>query len=168
MAKRLIGKLLTFKFVGRKDNISGIVLDYNDNWTLIKTCTDYRLDGYTIFKNEKVEHLFGDYEKRATKILKLKGFTLNMDKEPKIQIDTLANIFDFISKKYKLIQLDTKKGDAFDVVRYLGQDNLVYLFDELTTNAKWRYKLELPEKVCRFISFDNDYLNSLALLAKFK
>jgi hypothetical protein len=167
MPKPSIGKFLTFKFIGRKDNISGIVLDYNDNWTLLRDCSwDYQLDGYTIFKNDRVEYLYGDFEKRATKILKLKGY--NFKKEPKIPIDNLASIFNFISKKYKLIQLDTRKGDACDVVSYLGEDNSLYLFDELTTNAKWRYKLKLPEKECRFISFDNDYLNSLKLITKFK
>ncbi len=166
MPKRSIGKFFTFEFKGRKDNISGVVLDYNDDWTLLKNCVDYRLDGFIIFKNDKVEHYYGDYEKRATKVLKLKGY--NFEKEPKIPIDNLESIFNFISEKYKLIQLYTRKGDACDVVSYLGEDNSLYLFDELTTNAKWRYKLKLPEKECRFISFDNDYLNSLKLITKFK
>ena len=165
MQKRLIGKYFTFKFSGRKSDISGIVLAYNENYTLIRTVVDYTPDGYTIFKNEKVEHFFGDHEKFATKILKLKNYS--SDEEPNIPIDTLDNIFTFISDNYQLIQLDTRKGDASDVVRYLGQDEKFYLFDELTTTAKWRYKLRLPERECRFISFDNNYLNALKLITKF-
>ena len=164
MQKRLIGKYFTFKFSGRKSDISGVVLAYNDNYTLVRTVVDYTPDGYTIFRNEKVEHYFGDHEKIATKILKLKNYSA--DKEPNIPIDTLGNIFSFISDNYKLIQLDTRKGDASDVVRYLGQDGKFYLFDELTTTAKWRYKLSLPERECRCISFDNNYLNALKRITK--
>ena len=166
MQKKYLGRFLTFKFSGRKETISGVVLAYNNNWTLVKRCVDYDPDGYTIFKNEKVEHYYGDFEKRAAKILKLKNYSFK--KEPKIPIDTLETILAFATRKFKLIQLDTRKGDAFDVVSYLGKTDSLYQFDELTTNAKWRYKLNLPEKECRFISFDNDYLNSLKLITKFK
>src|SRR4030095_4273932 len=166
MQKQLIGKFLTFKFVGRKENISGVVLTYNNDWTLVRRCIDYELDGYTVFKNEKVEHYYGDFEKRAARILKLKNYYFK--KEPKIPIDSLETILVFAAKKFKLIQLDTRKGDAFDVVSYLKREDSLYQFDELTINAKWRYKLKLPEKECKFISFDNDYLNSIKLITKFK
>lgn len=165
MTNREIGKFLTFEFIGRKQNISGVVIDYNDTYTLVKNCFDYQFDGYTIFKNDRVEYMYGESEKRATKILKLKGYKFG--KEPKIPIDNLDNILSFITNKFLLIQLDTRKGDACDVVRYLRQEKSTYIFDELTTAAKWRNKLELREKDCRFISFDNDYLNSLKLITKF-
>ncbi|HCE58508.1 MAG TPA: hypothetical protein DER09_11935 [Prolixibacteraceae bacterium] len=166
MTKKLIGKYFTFKFVGRKYDISGVVLDYNDQWTFIRTCEDYSPNGFTIFKNEKVDYYFGDKERMATKILKLKEYSYKND--PKITLSSLDEILNSIDNKYGLIQLDTRKGDASDVVKYLGQVDSLYLFDELTTTAKWRYKLKLPEKECRFISFDNNYLNSLKLVTKFK
>ena len=166
MTNKLIGKYVTFKFAGRKYDISGVVLDYNDDWTLIRACTDYRPDGFTIFKNEKVEYYFGEKERMATKILKLKEYSYLND--PKIALNSLAEMLSAIDKKHALIQLDTRKGDASDVVKYLGEEDSFFLFDELTTTAKWRYKLRLPEKECRFISFDNDYLNSLKLVTRFK
>lgn len=157
---------MTFKFVGRKYDISGVVLDYNDNWTLIRACTDYLPDGFTVFKNEKVDFNYGENEKMATKILKLRKYSYQND--PKITLASLHVMLDVIDKKYGLIQLDTRKGDASDVVKYLGQSDSLYLFDELTTTAKWRYKLQLQERKCRFISFDNNYLNSLKFVTKFK
>lgn len=166
MTKKLTGKFFTFKFVGRKYDISGVVLDYNDDWTLIRNCTEYCPDGFMIFKNEKVNYYYGEKEKMATKILKLKKYSYQND--PKITLASLDEMFNSIDKKYGLIQLDTRKGDALDIVKYLGQVDSLYLFDELTTTAKWRYKLRLPEKECRFISFDNNYLNSLKLVTKFK
>jgi hypothetical protein len=166
MTKKLIGKFLTFKFVGHKYDISGVVLDYNGNWTLIRNCTEYSPDGFTIFKNEKVDYFYGEKEKMATKILTLKKYAYQND--PKIPLASRDEMLNSIDKKYGLIQLDTRKGDASDVVKYLGQVDSLYLFDELTTTAKWRYKLRLSEKECRFISFDNSYLNSLKLVTKFK
>ncbi len=166
MKKRFLGKVYTFKLQGRKSNISGFVLSYNDDWTLVKRCADYTFDGYTIFKNENVEFELGEFEKRITKILKLKNEY--PPKLPKIKIDSLDDILKSISNKYKLIQLDFKDGESFDVVTYLGKSDSNYLFDELTTNAKWRYKLKLSEKECRVISFDNDYLNSLKLITRFR
>jgi hypothetical protein len=74
----------------------------------------------------------------------------------------------YVGQQYRLIQLDTRKGDASDVVGYIGGTGKLYHFDELTPNAKWRYKLQLLERECRFINFDNDYLNSLKLITKFK
>ncbi|MFL5741492.1 MAG: hypothetical protein ACJ75B_14805 [Flavisolibacter sp.] len=143
-----------------------IVLDYNDEWTLIKRTYDYITDGFTIFKNDKVEVIYGEYEKFAAKILKLKSYSPT--KEPKIPIDNLESILSYTDKKYRIIQLDTNDGEAFDVVKYLGFRNDLYLFDELTTRAKWRYKLKLPAKEIKYIGFDNNYLNSLKLVVKFK
>lgn len=166
MRKSQIGKLYSFKFPKRKSEIQGIVLDYNDEWTLIKRTNDYSTDGFTIFKNDKVEAIQGEYEKFATKILKAKNYSHS--KEPKIPIDTLESILSYADKKYNLIQLDTSDGEAFDVVKFQGTENGFYLFDELTTRAKWRYKLKLPAKEIKYISFGNDYLNSLKLVTKFR
>lgn len=89
-------------------------------------------------------------------------------KSPSIPIDTLEHILMHVGQQYQLIGLDNQKGDAMDVVAYIGKVGKLYHFDELRPNATWRFKLELPERECRFISFDNDYLNSLKLITKFK
>ena len=95
MRKFGLGKLYSFKFPRRKSEIRGVVLDYNKEWTLIKCINDYRTDGFTIFKNDKVEASQGEFEKLALKILKLKGYSPL--KEPKIPIDTLDSILSYIN-----------------------------------------------------------------------
>lgn len=165
MNKKLIGTVVTFKIKGRKDHITGVVLNYNDEWTHIRRCIDYSLDGHTIFRNNKVEYIIDDYEKRVKKILTLKKY--DSKKERKIPLESLDKILSFIDKNHKLIQIDTSKGDAFDVVKYNGQKDLEYFFDELMPDGRWRYKLNFKESICKCISFDNDYLNSLSLITKF-
>lgn len=166
MRKHQVGKHYSFKFPKRKSEIQGIIIDYNNEWALIKRTYDYSTDGFTVFKNDKLEAIHGAYEKFAAKILKAKNYSLS--NEPKIPIDSLESLLSYIDKKYHLIQLDTNDGEAFDVVKYLGFENNLYHFEELTTRAKWRYKLKLPAKEIKYISFGNDYLNSLKLVTKFK
>lgn len=165
MPRKFIGKYLSFTFEGRKREVAGVLLDYNDDYTLIRNIVDYTPDGYYIFKNHKVGVSYGEREKFAAKVLKAKNYSAR--KEPLVPLDSLDAILNHISKKYKLIQLNTKKGDACDIVRYLGQKGNKYSFRYLTTTAKWRYRLELPERECRFIQFDNNYVNSLKRVAKF-
>lgn len=38
MTKQIIGKFRSFRFKARKENVSGVVLDYNDNWMFLKKC----------------------------------------------------------------------------------------------------------------------------------
>ncbi len=160
------GKYCSFNIKGRKDKISGIVLNWNDSWTLIRTCVDYRIDGYTIFKNENVEFEINEFEQRADKILKLKKY--NYKTEPKIKINSLLEIIRYIDKNHKLIQVDTKDGKAFDVVKFKHFENDIYFLDEILADGKLRDVLEFKEKIFRVISFDNDYLNSLKLITKFR
>jgi hypothetical protein len=90
MKKRLIGKYHSFTFKGRTQDLSGVILAYNANYTLVRQCIDYCPDGYRIFKNEKVEYIFGDHEKIATKILKLKKYSTV--REPRVPIDVTPTI----------------------------------------------------------------------------
>lgn len=166
MKNELIGKYCTFKIVGRKYPITGVLLAFTDEWFYLRNCVDYSLDGYMILKNEKVEFNSGEDEKMANKILKLKKYSYR--KEPKMVLSSLDEILENIDKMYGILQLERRNGGSFDVVKYLGKENKRYVFDELTNNAKWRFELKLTEKECHFIGFDNNYLNSLKLVTKFK
>ena len=157
------GNLLTFKLKYRSDLISGIVLDNRNGWVLIHRCADYRIDGYSIIRTDLISGQFlGDKERLTSKIIK-KKYGAEKKSVP-IKLTSLEEMLMSIQQKYHLLQLDNKKGDSFDVVKYLGSEELVYMFRELTINAKWRYKLKLPAKEITVVSFGNDYLNSLLLI----
>ena len=85
-------------------------------------------------------------------------------KSAPIELTELGEILTNIQQSYRLLQLDNKKGDAFDVVKYLGNEKSLYVFRELTVNAKWGFELRLPAKKISVISFGNDYLDSLLLI----
>lgn len=159
------GKFLTFTLIERDEQISGIVLDKTSEWILIKRCTDYLLDGYTIFENnDDISFEYGEHERLATVILKKKGY--NYKNDIILPNGDITEMFNLLTEKYTLLALDTKKGDAFDVVKFIEKKDNLFLFRELTVNAKWRSFLKLPRKSISVIHFDNDYLNSLKLLLK--
>lgn len=77
MEKKYLGQLLTFEFeyTNKIARYAGYLLDYNEDWVLLKyNCHDYVVDGYIILKNK---HIIGykrdDAEKFMQKILDLKG-----------------------------------------------------------------------------------------------
>jgi hypothetical protein len=154
--------LLTMHQAGRSESFSGIILDSNSDWIYIQRVFDYRIDGYTVLRNKKITFSSSYYEKQAMKIIEKKG--LSFANGPRLPLDSLDSILNFITNNYLLIQIDSKKGDSSDVVKFLKKEKDKYVFKELTVKAKWRYTLRLPEKELEFISFDNDYLNSLKLL----
>jgi len=157
------GRLITFKLKHRSDLISGIVLDSRKGWILIQRCFDYRIDGYSIVRADLIsDEFFGDREKLTSKIFRKKYGVAK--KTLPIELTDIEEMLTNIQRKYHLFQLDNKKGDAFDVVKYLGSKRLVHMFRELTINAKWRFKLKLSAKEITVISFGNDYLNSLLLI----
>ncbi len=166
MKNKLIGNFLTFEFKSDKSNISGIVLSYNDDWTLIKRCNDYLIDGYVIIRNNIYSHyLQGEYEHRAMKILTLKNY--NYLDEPIIPISDLDSILEYISKKHILFSLDVKDDDAFDVLKFRNKIRGKYNLDELMPNGNFRDILYFSKTVFRVIGFDTDYLNSLKLITNF-
>ncbi|NVN95574.1 MAG: hypothetical protein HXX18_09865 [Bacteroidetes bacterium] len=166
MKKDLVGKFLTFTLNGEKKNISGVVLSYNNDWTLIKQCNDYLIDGYVVLRNDTyLNYIQGEYELRAMKILTLKKY--DYKNEPVIPISNLDNIIEYISKKHFLFSLDVKDGDAFDVVKFRNKINGKYNLDELMPNGNFRDLLCFSKTVFRVIRFDTDYMNSLKLITNF-
>jgi len=155
------GDFLTFSALERKETFSGVVLNYNEKWALIRRCVDYRLDGYTVFENtKKINYVSGEHEKKTASILKKKRY--NYAKDASVPIQSIDTMLRFITKKYTLLQLDSKDGDSFDVVKFIEKKDALFVFHELTSKAKWRYNLKLSIEELTCISFDNDYLNSLS------
>jgi hypothetical protein len=160
------GRFLSFKIKGRKSKISGVVLDWNDEWTLIRRCIDYSVDGYSIIRNKNLTFFYEEFEQRANKILKIKKY--NYKSEPKIPIDNLLKIVTYVDKNYKIIQVDTKDGEAFDLLKFKYFENMTFYLDELLANGKWRDVMEFKEDIFGVITFDTDYSNSLSLITNIK
>ncbi len=169
MKQRDIGKYFSFKFkyVNGISIYSGYLLDFNEDWMLIKhNSTDYEIDGYLILRAKYVTHFKRDSRDRFTeKILDLKGYKPQSNE--KIPITDIETVLNYLTKKYGIFQFDMRSDTASwlgRVKKITGKDlELRYL----TPTAKWTNEMK-PFKIgnIRTIQFDNDYINSLMLIAK--
>lgn len=158
------GQLIRLKFKDQKP-IDGIVIDYDDNWMLLKSNpADYIIDGYAIVKNQNIKDIVrGDEEKWREKIIKLKKLkTL----KSKIPLDSLESILKALTKRFGIFTLYTKEEDVCWLGKLKSIDEKSLVIDDLTTKGKWGGQMTFKTKDIRVIEFDTDYINSLKLVSK--
>lgn len=163
--KKYIGQIIAVKFSDRKTPLCGLVVDYNDDWTLMKyNPTDYMIDGYVIFKNKNVESFSRDTkEKFKEKIMTLKGVKLL--KKDLMPLTNLSVIFQYLNKKFGVFLFETKSETACYVGHMIALDDKKLRIDFLNANGKWDGKMTFRPNDIRVIQFDSDYINSLKLVA---
>lgn len=163
--KRNIGKLFSFKLTDWEDPISGFVIDYNDDWTLLKyNPVDYIIDGYILFRNKNIEGLFrGAKQKWTEKVIKLKGLQPT-DKEI-IPLTDLETILEYLTDNFGVFQFYTDS----ETVCYLGKlkslDSKKLIIDYLDTKGKWSGERKFKPGNFSVIEFNTDYINSLKLIS---
>ena len=72
--KKYIGQLISIKYTDRPTPIFGFVIDYNDDWTLMKyNPVDYIIDGFIIVRHKNIEGFRrSTIEKFKEKVITLK------------------------------------------------------------------------------------------------
>ncbi len=163
--RKHIGQLISIKFTDRKEAIYGFVMDYNEDWTLMKyNPVDYVVDGYIIFRHKNIKGFRRDVdEKFREKIIKLKGLEPT-DKEV-IPINNLSEILNFITINYGVFQFYTKSEKACYLGRLKSLDSKYLVIDYLNTKGKWDGQMKFRPGDIRVIEFDTDYINSLKLVS---
>jgi hypothetical protein len=164
--KKFIGKVITISFTDKKEEITGIVVDYNKDWTLMKHLPfDYEIDGYILFRHKNIiGYKRGEEEKFKEKILKLKKQDL-IDKSP-IIIDNIETILKDITQKFRLFLFYLKSEKICYVGNVYEINNKILTINNLDTRGKWLKKRDFRINDIRVIQFDCDYVNSLKLVAK--
>lgn len=166
--KKDIGELVSFKLNNRIEPIYGIVVDYNDEWTILKhNPVDYVVDGFLIINNSKIKGFRKDSEEKFRgKVIKLKEVAFG-DIRIQIDLNSKQNIFESISSKYKLVEFELKSEHIVYIGKITSVEDKFIHIKSLSPTAKWNKE---PKKIrisdIRLIQFDNDYLNSLNLLLK--
>lgn len=163
--KKHIGELVSIKFTDRKIPIYGVVVDYSDEWTLMKhNPEDYRIDGYVIFKHKNIKGFRkGAQEKFRGKIFKLKG--IKVDKEDLIPLTDLPAILNHLTEKFGVFQLETKSETKCYLGRLKSIDSKQLEIDFLNADGKWDGQMVFRPNDIRVIEFDTDYINSLKLVS---
>ena len=158
------GQLIRLKFRDQKP-IDGIVIDYNDDWMLLKSNpADYIVDGYIIVKNHNIKNIVrGEEEKWREKVIKLK---IIKTLKSKIPLDSLESILKALTKRFGIFTLYTKEDDACWLGKLKSIDEKLLVIDDLTTKGKWIGQMAFKTKEIRAIEFDTDYINSLKLVQR--
>lgn len=166
MMEQYLRQLVEIEFQDKKEIFSGFLIDYSDEWILLRNNpVDFVLDGFVILRNKNIEAVNRNHDLAFTeKVIRLKGLKINSDDI--IPIKDLASIIKYVSEKYGIFQIAKKSSKS----AYLGK--LIELNDEeLTINfldTRGQFGGELvfnPEKI-RVIEFDTDYINSLKLVVQ--
>ena len=162
-----LSKLISIEFSDRKDIISGFLLDYNEDWILLKTNpADYLVDGYTIVKNKRIEEIYQDeVEEFAEAVISLKGITPVYGKN--IPLDNIQQIFSYLSSEYELFAFTKRSEKTIYPGRLIDVNDKNIRIEWIDTRATWIGERKFKLDKIRTIEFDNDYLNSLKLAAEY-
>jgi len=166
--KKHIGQFISVKFTDRKTPIYGYVVDYNDDWTLMKyNPVDYVIDGYIIFKHKNIECFCRDTtEKWKEKVINLKG--LQPTDKDIVPLDDLETILKHLTENFGVFEVYKKS----EKVCYLGKlqsiNDKELIIDYLDTEGKWDGQMKFKTSAIRVIEFDTDYINSLKLVSTIK
>ena len=157
--------MVSVKFTDRKTPIYGYVVDYNDDWTLMKhNSGDYIIDGYIIFRHKNIEGFRRDTdEKWREKVINLKGLQTT-DKEI-IPLTDLETILKYLTDNFGVFQVETKSETACYLGRLKFIDKKELVIDYLNPKGKWDGQMKFRASDIRVIEFDTDYINSLKLVS---
>ena len=159
-------QLVSIEFLDKKVVYTGFLIDYSDDWILLKNNpVDFIIDGFVILKNKNIERIYRDEEHEFTeKVIRLKGLKTNA--KDIIPIKDLASIINFVDKKYGVFQIAKKSATSAYLGKLIKLNDEELIIDFLDTKGQFGGELSFnPEKI-RVIEFDTDYINSLKLVAQ--
>ena len=166
--KKHIGQLVSIKYTDRPNPFFGIVVDYTDDWTLMKlNSCDYCIDGYVILKHKNIEGFKRDQNVRfKEKVIKLKGQDLPVVKN--FPLTDLETILSYITKKYGVFAFYLKSEKACYLGKLKSCTKNKLTIDYLNPKGLWTKQMHFRPGDIRTIEFDTDYINSLELVSRAK
>lgn len=159
--KQYLNKLVTLEFSDLKNLYSGFLLDYSDEWILLKNNpVDFVIDGFIILRNKNLESITYDERNKFTeKVICLKKIKLTNDFI--LPLSNLETILSFLNKKYGIFQLATKRENAAYLGKLIEITESEIFIEFLSTNGIFDGVIDFKREKIRIIEFDTDYVNSL-------
>ncbi|MFV8366690.1 hypothetical protein [Flavobacterium sp. XS1P27] len=162
--EKYVRQLISIEFEDKKDVFSGFLIDWTEDWILLKNNpVDFIIDGYTILKNKNVKSIIQDKDHEFTeRVIKLKG--LKTSAEEIIPLKDLHSIITFLAKKYEIFQITKKSDKAVYLGKLIDLNEKELVIDFLGTEGKFDGEMSFKQNKIRVIEFDTDYINSLKLI----
>lgn len=161
-------KVETYKVKGWDDLETGLLVDENEDWILIKQIPiDYLVDGYKLIrKKHVVKRIEKTDEKQIKKALKLKGVKA---KAPKgFKFGTALEMLQWSQRKYGLFEFqDHLEGELFygQIAEYSKKELVINAVDAEGDLDK-DFDIIFSLKKIRTIAFESDYFKTIALMMK--
>ena len=162
--EKYVRQLITIEFDDKKETFSGFLIDWTEDWILLKNNPfDFIIDGYTILKNKNVKSIIQDKDHEFTeRVIKLKGLKTSSDEI--IPLQDLSSIIHFLANKYEIFQITKKSDKAVYLGKLIELQEKELLIDFLVTEGKFEGEMSFKLNKIRVIEFDTDYINSLKLI----
>lgn len=165
--KKYTNKLITIKYKDRTSTISGIVLDYNDNWTyLMYNPLDFQIDGFIILKNKNIDYFqYGQEQKFKEKVIKANLQNLT---GRHVDLTNISSILGALKENFNLIQIETKSERACYIGNIRSMSDFKITLNNLTPEGKFKGSIDMSPNLIRTIQFENNYLLSIQKIIKSK
>jgi hypothetical protein len=162
--EKYLRQLISIEFEDKKDIFSGFLIDWTEDWILLKNNpVDFIIDGYTILKNKNVKLIIQDKDHEFTeRVIKLKG--LKTSAEEIIPLKDLSSIINFQADKHEVFQIAKKSDKAVYLGKLIELNEEELLIDFMGTEGEFDGEMSFKLDKIRVIEFDTDYINSLKLL----
>ena len=162
--EKYLRQLISIEFEDKKDVFSGFLIDWTEDWILLKNNpVDFIIDGYTILKNKNVKSIIQDKDHEFTeRVIKLKG--LKTSAEEIIPLKDLYSIINFLAIKYEIFQITKKSDKAVYLGKLIEINEEELVIDFLGTEGEFDGEMSFKQNKIRVIEFDTDYINSLKLI----
>lgn len=159
-------QLITIEFSDKKSVFSGFLIDYNEDWILLRNNpVDYILDGFVILKNTNIESVIREEkEEFVERVVKLKGLKCNS--EEIIPIQSLSSILNCLNQKFEIFQISKKSDKTVYLGKLVELNDTELIINFLEPKGKFGGEMSFNPSKIRAIEFDTDYINSLKLIAK--
>jgi hypothetical protein len=161
---KYLRQLITIEFDDKKEIFSGFLIDWTENWILIKNNpVDFIIDGYTILRNKNVKAIIQDKDHEFTeRVIKLKG--LKTSAAEIIPLKDVSSIIYFLASKYEIFQIATKSDKAVYLGKLIEINDEEIVIDFLGDEGIFEGEMSFKPNKIRVIEFDTDYINSLKLI----
>jgi len=164
--EKYLRQLITIEFEDKKDIFTGFLIDWTEDWILLKNNpVDFIIDGFTILKNKNVKSIIQDKDHEFTeRVIKLKG--LKTSAEEIIPLTSLESIIQFLANKYEIFQIAKKSDKAVYLGKLMECDDKELVMDFLGPEGEFEGVMSFKNSKIRVIEFDTDYINSLKLIVE--
>ena len=161
-------KIEDYKINNWDDVETGIFLDENDDWILIKSNpVDFQIDGYKLInKKHLVERTLNPKAKILSQVFTLKNEVI--ENPDFFQFMTAIDFLKLIEKKYGCFEFQDEIEDElfYGVLNQINNESFYIDMVKSDGSLDKDFDVEFFIEDIRIITFESDYFNSISLLFK--